>query len=46
VREDLLGHRLLKDRDDDLRFSATFRAVLEVERKNAFDRHGPVHQLS
>lgn len=35
VREDLLDHRLFRDRGNDLQLAATVRAVLHVEAKHA-----------
>ncbi|MBP7913834.1 MAG: hypothetical protein KAZ63_00690 [Vitreoscilla sp.] len=37
VCEDLLDHRLLQDRRDDLRAAAAVRAVLHVEAEHAVD---------
>ena len=41
VREDLLDHRLLQDRRDDLELAAAVRTVLQVEIEHAFVQLGP-----
>ena len=47
MREDLLDHRLLKDRRNDLQLAAAVRAVLQVKIEHALEQLGPAqtHRL-
>ncbi len=43
--EDLLDHRRLQDRRDDLQLAAAVRAVLKVEIEDALEQTGPARAM-